>query len=884
MRDVTDPLLLGLTLVFFPVVLLVLVQWNGPTPLTALANNTIGVPEDYSTIQAAIDAAADGDLVLVGPGTYSENLLIAGKSVILASHFHTTGDDSFIDQTIIDGQGLTTISVDATAGLQTRITGFTIQNGNDGISARANLEIDHNRIVSNGDGLDYEGGGGLCRDNVFEDNSDDAIDFDGHTGGAVENNIIQFNGDDGIEIRLHAYSGPTLTIVVRNNVIHGNGEDGIQLIDYPDVSDRVFYIERNQITNNAMVGLGLMDNGETQEDFRAASIPERIHLYNNTFSGNPYAVTGGDNLIALNNLFMDASTLALKNLDGGPAGSIAAYNLYWNNGSDSQGSNVDTFTSVFGDPLLDEDYQIQPGSPAIDAGTANFVWNGETVIDIPLSDYDGSAPDLGWFEATPAQTPCGCLMQSTSVRVSTGNDDAEESNSSGSVNLSSSDLELVNGGGSDPQTVGIRFQGIAIPAGVTITNAYIEFETDATDSAPTSLVFHGEAGDNPAQFTSTTGNITSRSVTATSVSWDNLLPWNTVDEKHQTPDLSAIVQELVDRNGWASGNAMVFIVTGSGERTAESFDGEEPAAPRLFVEFCSTGNGQVTEVRTLLPSEWGVPHPAGLSYSLDRDHLALLEKRDPDQPTADASTIVVITPFEDLVGTANLAFVADNAINIAYDDANDSLLLLNNEQAELARVAVGEDGIPDPNSLASFDVVHLGLHNADGIGVDLASRRLLILDSGTSQVVSADVDNEFELISKIDLSHLDAPDLRGIAIHPTSHNLFVVSPTEEMLYELTESGQLVNSYSLAVLDLADPRGLAFGPSADPTDDPNTIHLFMADSNLPNTEQLFGRVLEVALAPGCGGTSLDQKLSLPMVVSHHQELADVTRLQWEILRQ
>ena len=485
----------------------------------------------------------------------------------------------------------------------------------------------------------------------------------------------------------------------------------------------------------------------------------------------------------------------------------------------------------------------------IDAGTVNYVWNGKMVLDSAPCNYAGFAPDLGWSEVTSPPTPCGCLVQSISVRVSSGDDDAEESNGLGSVNLSSSELELVTGGG-EPQTVGIRFQDVAVPAGAAITNAYIEFETDAIDSVSTSLVFHGEAADNPAQFISVAGNITSRPATTASVSWDNVPPWSTVNEKHQTPDLSAIVQELVDRNGWARSNAIVFLVTGSGERTAESFDGEEAMAPLLFVEFCPDWRGQVTEVRTLLPNEWGVPHPAGLSYSLDRDHLALLAKRDPTQPKAGGSTIVVITPFEDLVGTANLTFVADNAINIAYDDANARLLLLNNQQAELALVVLGEDGTPDPGTLARFDIAHLDLTNADGMSIDRASRRLFILDNGTSEVVSADADNEFELISKIDLSHLGASNLRGIAIHPASHNLFVVSPDEEILYELTGSGQLVNTYDLAVLDLADPRGVAFGPSTDPTDAPGTIHLFLADSNLPNPDQLFGRVLEVALAPGC----------------------------------
>jgi hypothetical protein len=297
------------------------------------------------------------------------------------------------------------------------------------------------------------------------------------------------------------------------------------------------------------------------------------------------------------------------------------------------------------------------------------------------------------------------------------------------------------------------------------------------------------------------------------------------------------------------------------------------------------------EVRIIYPSEWGVPYPAGLSYSLDREQLALLAKRGHAQSLPDSSSIVVITPYEDLVGTANLPFIADNAINLAYDDARDQLLLLNNQQAELVRVVVGEDGVPDPDGLARFHIAHLGLKNADGMGVDPSGGRLFVLDSATTEVVCIKLDGGLDLISKLDLSYLGAAKLRGLAVHPLSSNLFVVSPVEELMYELSQSGQLITTYDLAGLDLVDPQGLAFGPSADLTDAPDTIHLFIADSNLPDvkpvnaglqpgdnksgapqlvqspgaaagkdkveripTAQVFGRILEVALAPAPAGAA------------------------------
>jgi dihydroxyacetone kinase len=46
---------------------------------------TIRVPQDYAAIQSAINAAQNGDIVLISRGTYSGGLTIAGKTITLAS-------------------------------------------------------------------------------------------------------------------------------------------------------------------------------------------------------------------------------------------------------------------------------------------------------------------------------------------------------------------------------------------------------------------------------------------------------------------------------------------------------------------------------------------------------------------------------------------------------------------------------------------------------------------------------------------------------------------------------------------------------------------------------------------------------------------------------
>src|SRR3989304_3312718 len=231
-----------------------------------VSQQTINVPGDAPSIQAGIDLAIDGDLVLVAPGEYHENILIEGKTITLASQFYTTGDPSLIAETIIDGNGNTVITVMRSVGPDTKIIGVTIQNGDEGLRSLAKLHILNNRFIGNKDGVDYGSSGGFCRNNVFENNRDDAIDIDGSSEATIEDNIIRTSGDDGIEIRLHPYSGPTLNIIIRRNIISSSGEDGIQLVDYEDLSDRVFLIERNVIKDSKKVGLGLMDNGESNQD------------------------------------------------------------------------------------------------------------------------------------------------------------------------------------------------------------------------------------------------------------------------------------------------------------------------------------------------------------------------------------------------------------------------------------------------------------------------------------------------------------------------------------------------------------------------------------------------------------------------------------------
>ncbi len=171
------------------------------------------------------------------------------------------------------------------------------------------------------------------------------------------------------------------------------------------------------------------------------------------------------------------------------------------------------------------------------------------------------------------------------IPVAASSDDAEEK-ASGSVKLTSSDLELMFDK-SIEQTVGIRFTGVSVPNGATILSASIQFVADEVSTDPTSLIIEGEAIDDAVTFQNVSGNITARERTGQNIAWSPA-PWNIRGEAgpdQQTPDLSFIIQEIISRPGWATGNALVVIITGTGTgtRTAESFNGTAP--PILHIEY-----------------------------------------------------------------------------------------------------------------------------------------------------------------------------------------------------------------------------------------------------------------------------------------------------------
>lgn len=697
----------------------------GPGLTTAQAvGAVINVPADQPTIAAAVAAASTGDTIRIAPGTYQGGVWVQDKILTFTSWYADNADPALIAQTVISGFGGANYCGGASgcAGNAvvefgshahgSAVVGLTITGGADGVRSSSQVDISHSRLIANEDGADYgNGAGGVFANNTFASNTDDGIDLNGTVALSIVNNTIEFNGDDGIEFRMYPYAGPTLTVNVQGNRFVTNDSDGIQLIDSPDASSRVVRVERNLFTGTRKASIGAMPNQNTQEDFSGAPLGEKVYVVNNTFANEGYGVVGGANSIVLNNVFSGVTASAVRRVGGN---SIVARNLFWNATTNFEESNVDLATTLLANPQLTATFTLGPTSPAIDAGAASYLWQGETVLS--PGAFVGAAPDLGAYEydpnapvpnlaptvdAGPDRTvalPAGASLDgsvtddgqpappslsttwsqaagpgavtfadaaavdttatfsapgtytlllsasdgalaasdtvqvvvsaapppgagSAEVRIATGSDDAEES-ATGSFSGSSSDIELVFD--ATNQQVGLRFPGLSVPRGATIVAAYVQFKADEAQSEATSLDIRGQATDNPATFTSA-DKISTRPRTTAAVAWTPA-PWTVVGEvgaNQRTPNLAPIVQEIVNRGGWTSGNALALLIGGTGHRTARAFEGDAPGAALLHVDYVVGGGpGNAAPVVDAGPNRTVVqPGSAALDGTVSDDGL-----------------------------------------------------------------------------------------------------------------------------------------------------------------------------------------------------------------------------------------------------------------------
>lgn len=144
-------------------------------------------------------------------------------------------------------------------------------------------------------------------------------------------------------------------------------------------------------------------------------------------------------------------------------------------------------------------------------------------------------------------------QQTVTLQVAAASDDVVEVNDS-SVTVASGELNVGRGNGSDISDIGLRFAAVPIPQGAVIDEAHISITSYSYGlEAGVRTVLKGAKVPNIATFSS--ANRPSQNVkTAASVSWDP--PSWSPTTVYNSPDIKAIIQEIVNQPGWAEGNAL----------------------------------------------------------------------------------------------------------------------------------------------------------------------------------------------------------------------------------------------------------------------------------------------------------------------------------------
>ena len=261
-------------------------------------------------------------------------------------------------------------------------------------------------------------------------------------------------------------------------------------------------------------------------------------------------------------------------------------------------------------------------------------------VNVPAGTYALTARAYDNLGASTASGAVNITVSTPSLvtvssRISSGNDDVEES-TNGSVVLNSDDLELVyDTKTTGNQTVGLLFRNLNIPVGATISKAYIQFAVDERSTTSCSLKIQGENSDNAALFSTSTRNVSGRTKTNSSLTWTPAY-WSTVGLSgtgQQTPDIKSIIQEIVNRPTWNPSGNLVIIIIGTGKRVAESYEGLPSKAPLLYIEYTATKSlpvalpGTVTDPKAD-PSETIItlyPNPATSNFIVSLESEGTME-------------------------------------------------------------------------------------------------------------------------------------------------------------------------------------------------------------------------------------------------------------------
>ena len=312
----------------------------------------LNVPFPYHSIQFAIDESYSGDTILVDPGVYYETINFLGKDITVSSLFLTTGDTTYISQTVIDAfQSGSTVNFFYSESYTTILTGFTITNGSNGIYCNNTSPTITNLSICNN-----SAGGIRCINN----------------SNPYISNVTVFNNSNssyGGGISMNE-SNPILTNVNISNNSSDNHGGGVSCNDSNPILTNV------TISNNSAdwYGGGIFCTNDANPSITNCIISNNM--------GNFGIVVGSYCFATIN--YSDFYNNQGGNFEG--CEQWVGVNVTTN----ANGDSCDAYYNIQLNPLFVDpnngDYHLTEDSPCIDAGDPNS----------PL-DPDGTIADMGAF-------------------------------------------------------------------------------------------------------------------------------------------------------------------------------------------------------------------------------------------------------------------------------------------------------------------------------------------------------------------------------------------------------------------------------------------------------------------------------------------------------
>ncbi|MEN6575875.1 MAG: S8 family serine peptidase [Phycisphaerales bacterium] len=197
--------------------------------------------------------------------------------------------------------------------------------------------------------------------------------------------------------------------------------------------------------------------------------------------------------------------------------------------------------------------------------------------------HDGGTAPLGGKSNTATVNITIVREITVEYQVSDGKDDAYGIKWGGQQSVDTSSLLI------GQYAAGLRFRNIQIPQGSLIKSATLKICSHSTGmTGDLNGAIYAQDADNAADFSTQKISQLVKTDAFEPWVWGSDAPW-TANTWYESPELADVVQEVVDRPGWSSDNAMVLIFWttsyGGSDRKIWAYDGNPDSAARLLITY-----------------------------------------------------------------------------------------------------------------------------------------------------------------------------------------------------------------------------------------------------------------------------------------------------------